>query len=68
MGIAAILLYVGTIGWVVFKLIDMIVDNRVPARAEMEGVIFLKRVLKDTPALSWIKAQKHHFQGKQTIS
>lgn len=37
-GIAANILYVGAIGWIVFKLIDMIVGNRVPVRAEMEGL------------------------------
>ena len=37
-GIAANILYVGAIGWIVFKLIDMVVGNRVPAKAEMEGL------------------------------
>lgn len=37
-GIAANILYVGAIGWAVFKLINMIVGNRVPAKSEMEGL------------------------------
>lgn len=37
-GVATNLIYVGIIGWVVFKLIDVTVGNRVPADAELRGL------------------------------
>ena len=37
-GVIANLVYVGGISWVVFKLIDMIVGNRVSAKTEMDGL------------------------------
>ncbi len=39
-GVLANLVYVGGISWVVFKLIDVIVGNRVSAKSEMEGLDF----------------------------
>ncbi len=37
-GLLANIIYVGGISWIVFKLIDMIVGNRVSAKAEMDGL------------------------------
>ena len=37
-GIATNIIYVGAIGWVVFKLIDKIVGNRVSAQDELDGL------------------------------
>ena len=37
-GILANVIYVGIISYIVFKLIDMIVGNRVSAKAEMDGL------------------------------
>lgn len=37
-GVVANIIYVGAIGWLVFKIIDMIVGNRVPVKAEMMGL------------------------------
>lgn len=37
-GVAVNILYVGAIGWLVFKLVDMIVGNRVDPKAELEGL------------------------------
>jgi len=37
-GILANLIYVGLISYVVFKVIDLIVGNRVSAKAELEGL------------------------------
>jgi Amt family ammonium transporter len=39
-GLLANLIYVGLISWLVFKLIDLIVGNRVSAKSEMEGLDF----------------------------
>lgn len=37
-GVATNIIYVGAIGWVVFKLIDKLVGNRVSAKDELEGL------------------------------
>jgi Amt family ammonium transporter len=37
-GVATNIIYVGAIGWVVFKLIDKIVGNRVSAQDELDGL------------------------------
>ena len=37
-GVATNIIYVGILGWVVFKVIDMVVGNRVSVDAELEGL------------------------------
>lgn len=38
LGVIFNIIYVGAIGWVVFKLIDITIGNRVDAKAELEGL------------------------------
>jgi ammonium transporter, Amt family len=37
-GVIANIIYVGAIGWLVFKFTDLVVGNRVSAKAEMDGL------------------------------
>jgi len=37
-GVCSNIIYVGLIGWIVFKLIDMLVGNRVSAEEELQGL------------------------------
>jgi len=37
-GVISNIIYVGLIGWLVFKVIDKLVGNRVPAESELAGL------------------------------
>jgi Amt family ammonium transporter len=55
-GVSANIIYVGAIGFIVFKLIDLVVGNRVSAAAEIEGLDIPEM---GVPGYSGVKLDKY---------
>ena len=47
-----------------FKIIDLIIGNRVSAKSNLKVLICLKWVLMAIPEQKWIKTSKHLYQDK----